>query len=180
MSVYDDIANAKTFEQGGNYFVPGRFRVKVERAWFEPSAKAPREKMAKVEFRVIEFEARENTPTNRYRPGDKVAWIVNTAKAMGPENVKSFAVTLAEQLLWAKGADPADVRALLKDFAASPDTSPHPASKHIANLFAPEGSPLVGLEIEVLGFNKPKANGEDFTRIKWFADKRPVDFDPRG
>ena len=177
MSVFDDIASAKVFDQGGNYFVPARFKVKVERAVIEPYAKAPRQKIAKVEFRVMEFEARERTAPSRYKVGDRVSLIVNLSKEMGPTNIKAFITAAGEQLLWSKGATHAKVREFLNDCAQS-EENPDNFKKHSEDMFGPE-SVIKDLVIEVVGFNKPKADGTDFTRLKWLVD-RPEDFNPKG
>lgn len=179
MGIFGDIASSKTFEQGGNYFIPGNYEVTIKSSTIEPSSKNKKIKHAKVKCQVIEYDAvGEFSVAGRYKPGNEVNMVVEVTKEMGASNAKAFAMAAGEQALWAAGADAAVVRGFLNDFKDS-DAEPHPCEKHLEEIFAPK-SLVAGTKIRVEAFNKPKGDGTPFTRLRWCVTNRPEDFDPRG
>lgn len=180
MSTFGDIANAKTFDQGGNYFIPGDFEVEIKTSNIEKSAKSPKIRHAKVKCKVISFEAKGDSRPTAYKPGSEVNMVVETTKEMGASNAKAYAMAVGEQALWERGADAEAVRAFLNDFKEKEveEGQDHPSEKHLKEIFNPK-SIVSGVKIRVEAFNKPKADGSPFTRLRWVPTNRPDDFDPR-
>lgn len=178
MGVFGDIANSETYEQGGNYFIPGNYDVEVRASYIEPSAKNKKVKHAKVKCRVNSYEALgEGSREGRYKPGNEVNFIVEVSKEMGASNAKAYAMAVGEQALWEAGADESTVREFLADFKTS-QVEPHPCEKHLEDIFGPKSS-AIGTKIRVEAFNKNKTDGNPFTRLRWVVTNRPDTFDPK-
>lgn len=181
MGFFDDIGNVKTFEQtGNNWFHPAEYEVTVDKTLMEKSQKPGSQKLlCKVFTKVGSCSPPPGSPNAvaPYRPGDevKVFWNVRDDRVL--PNVIDFAMAVGEQLLWSKNAPPAKVREFLNDFRDS-DKLPHPRTPHMEQLLA-QGL-AKGVTLRVSAFNKPKADGSDFTRLRWIPTLRPKDFDPRG
>jgi hypothetical protein len=180
MGTFSDIANAKTFEQGGNYFIPGDFEVEIKSSNIEVSAKNKKVKHAKVKCKVLTFEPKGDSRPTAFKPGSEVNMVVEVTKEMGASNAKAYAMAAGEQALWLNGAKAEDVKAFLNDFKDKEvgEGEEHPSEKHLKEIFSPR-SIVAGVKIRVEAFNKPKADGSPFTRLRWVPTARPDDFDPR-
>lgn len=140
MSLFDGIEDAQV-GQGGVYFLPGKYLVKVLKCITLKSRK--REDLFIVECEVVESDVPER------KPGSKASWIVNFKQDAALGNIKGFIAA-------ANGIDPGDESAVNEQ-----------VNLEICEYVVSDENPLAGTLVGLVAVNKKTRAGSDFTLHMW-------------
>lgn len=140
MSLFDGIEDAQV-GQGGVYFLPGKYLVKVLKCITLKSRK--REDLFIVECEILESDVPER------KPGTKASWIVNFKQDAALGNIKGFIAA-------ANGIDPGNESAVNEQ-----------VNMDICEYVVSDENPLAGTPVGLVCVNKKTRAGSDFTLHMW-------------
>ena len=166
MSAFAGIENASIGGGGSRNFEPGTFRVRLDGLKIVDSKRRPGTRYAVIECSVRSFEpgvlphldeSEAATPVHpeTFRPGDVVAWKVNMTLDSALDNLKGFGLAVMQAVAAENGTDPAGI-------VESQITPPV-----MDTLFAPNGSPAIGLTIDATAFVIFTRANNPFTKVIW-------------
>jgi hypothetical protein len=140
MSLFDGIEDAQV-GQGGVYFLPGKYLVKVLKCITLKSRK--REDLFIVECEILESDCPDR------KPGSKASWIVNFKQDAALGNIKGFIAA-------ANGIDPGDESSVKEQ-----------VTMDICEYVVSDENPLAGTPVGLVCVNKKTRAGSDFTLHMW-------------
>ena len=167
MSAFAGIENASISGGGGSRnFEPGRFRVRLDGLKIVDSKRNPGTQYAVVECSVRDFDpgvrphldetvAPTPVPAETFKPGDVVAWKVNMGMRAALDNLKGFGLAVMRGVAIENGSDPESI-------IEAQITPPV-----MDTLFAPNGSPAIGLEVVATAFVIFTSKSNPFTKVTW-------------
>jgi len=166
MSAFAGIENASIGGGGSRNFEPGTFRVRLDGLKVVDSKRNPGTQFAVVECSVRSFDAGvrphldENeaaTPVHpeTFKPGDVVSWKVNMMKPAALDNLKGFGLAVMKSVAMENGTDPM----MIIESQITPSV--------MDTLFAPNGSPAIGLEVVATAFLIFTLSNNPFTKVTW-------------
>ena len=166
VSAFQGIEHASAGGGSSRNFEPGHYVVRLVGLKVVDSKKRKGTKYAIVECSVVSFEAGVRPQEDSSLPpvpvsptlfmkGDEVAWKVNLAMESALDNMKAFALAVLKQVTLESGQDASTVQ--------ERDITP----EVMDTLFAPNGSPAIGIEIRAEAFNIFTRSGNPFTKMKW-------------
>lgn len=139
--MFDGIEDAKV-GQGGVYFLPGRYKVEVDKVFTMQSRK--REDLFIAETTILESDNAER------KPGTKCSWIVNFKHDAALGNIKGFIAAC-------NGIDPADEAAVNAE-----------VTEDVCEFAVDEKeNPLAGSKLDLTAVQKKTRAGGDFTLHLW-------------
>jgi hypothetical protein len=144
MSLFDGIEDAQV-GQGGVYFLPGIYKVRILKCITLKSRK--REDLFIVECEVIESDVPER------KPGSKASWIVNFKQDAALGNIKGFIAA-------ATGIDPGDTARVNEEVTLD-----------VCEYAVSDENPLAGSVLGLVAVNKKTRAGTDFTLHMWEPDQ---------
>ena len=172
MSVFAGIESASVGGGSSRNFEPGNFLVRLEGLKVVESKRNQGTKYAIVECAVMTFSpgvkqhiddaiAPTPVPAETFAAGDVVAWKVNLSMgSIAMDNLKSFGLAVMRAVALENGQAPKDIG----EDQISPAV--------MDTLFAPNGSPAIGLEMKVEAFNIFTRAGNPFTKLRWTAKSK--------
>tara|TARA_Y100000593_G_C4297684_1_gene331536 strand:+ start:237 stop:755 length:519 start_codon:yes stop_codon:yes gene_type:complete len=166
MSVFAGIENASISGGGSRNFEPGTFRVRLDGLKVVDSKRNPGTSYAVVECSVRGYEPGVRphldetiAPTpmapETFKPGDVVAWKVNMGLASALDNLKGFGLAVMKGVAMESGSDPSTI----VEAQITPQV--------METLFAPNGSPAIGLEVVATAFIIFTRSNNPFTKVTW-------------
>jgi len=166
MSAFAGIENASIAGGSSRNFEPGTFRLRLDGLKVVNSKRNPGTQYAVVECSVRGYEPGvrphldETLPptpmaAETFKPGDIVAWKVNMGLASALDNLKGFGLAVMKSVAIENGTDPTGI-------VESQITPPV-----MDTLFAPNGSPAIGLTIDATAFVIFTRSNNPFTKVTW-------------
>ena len=167
MSAFAGIESASVSGGGSRNFEPGNYVVRLEGLKIVESKKAPGVRYAIVECNVRSYEpgvrphsddtlAPTPLPANTFMQGDEVAWKVNMSLGrVSLDNLKGFGLAVMKAVAMESGQDQASIT----EVQITPPV--------MDTLFAPNGSPAIGLEMKVEAFTIFTRANNPFTKVRW-------------
>ena len=166
MSHFAGIENASIGGGSSRNFEPGTYVVRLEGLKVGDSKKAPGTKYAIVECNVRGYapgvrphldDSIAPTPLspNTFMEGDDVAWKVNMSLPSAMDNLKAFGLAVMQAVALENGQDPKSI------------TESQISPQVMDTLFAPNGSPAIGLEMRVEAFIIFTRANNPFTKVRW-------------
>lgn len=153
-----EINNAKVFKSG-KYFLPGRYRVKIQAVkWVKAS-------VGTKEFVIIETEVLTSTNVE-IPPGSERSQVIDMTNVMGMSNVKAFVAAVS-------GVDSSstDTNVLIEKYWEGLLGS-HVALADICDTICSDDNPLNGEEIDLECIETKKRDGDPFTKYNWVTVPR--------
>jgi len=166
MSAFAGIENASIGGGGSRNFEPGTFRVRLDGLKVVDSKRNPGTRYAVVECSVRTYEpgvrphldetlAPTPVPAETFKSGDVVAWKVNMGNRAALDNLKGFGLAVMKSVAIENGTDPTGI-------VEAQITPPV-----MDTLFAPNGSPAIGLEVVATAFVIFTLANNPFTKVTW-------------
>jgi|TARA_R110002110_G_scaffold208496_4_gene420832 hypothetical protein len=170
MSAFAGIENASVGGGSSRNFEPGSYLVRLAGLKVIESKRNQGTQYAIVECSVMTFApgvkqhlddsiAPTPVPPETFRAGDEVAWKVNLGLGSAMDNLKAFGLAVMRAVALENGQDPKTIG----------EEQITPAV--MDTLFAPNGSPAIGVEMKAEAFNIFTRAGNPFTKLRW-SEKR--------
>jgi len=166
MSAFAGIENASIAGGSSRNFEPGTFRLRLDGLKIVDSKRNPGTRYAVVECSVRSFEpgvrphldetvAPTPVPAETFKQGDIVAWKVNMGNRAALDNLKGFGLAVMQGVALENGTDATSI-------VEAQITPPV-----MDTLFAPNGSPAIGLEVVATAFVIFTSKSNPFTKVTW-------------
>jgi hypothetical protein len=166
MSAFAGIENASIAGGSSRNFEPGTFRLCLDGLKIVDSKRNPGTRYAVVECSVRSFEpgvrphldetvAPTPVPAETFKQGDIVAWKVNMGNRAALDNLKGFGLAVMQGVAVENGGDATSI-------VEAQITPPV-----MDTLFAPNGSPAIGLEVVATAFVIFTSKSNPFTKVTW-------------
>lgn len=151
MSLFSGMGETK-ISKGGVYFLPGIYKVEVQKVTTNRSAKG------RKDFFIVESKILESDNPER-KPGMLVSHVIDIGNVMGPANIKAF-------LAAANGIDPRNDEEVQAALGVGRDGTDHGEQ---AALFAvSEANPLAGTILKLVCTEITTKAGNPFTKHEYF------------
>jgi len=166
MSAFAGIENASIAGGSSRNFEPGTFRLRLDGLKIVDSKRNPGTRYAVVECSVRSFEpgvrphldetvAPTPVPAETFKQGDIVAWKVNMGNRAALDNLKGCGLAVMQGVALENGTDATSI-------VEAQITPPV-----MDTLFAPNGSPAIGLEVVATAFVIFTSKSNPFTKVTW-------------
>jgi hypothetical protein len=171
MGLFEGIEKADIYANSKNA-IPGDYLVRVDGLKTVESKRQRGVGFVIVELTVLGFRPgvflseKEGAGPSRpveadyFKPGDTFAYKVKMSTESALSNVKAVVLEVYKAIAIAAGKDPAGV------------TEDQITNETTSALFAPNGSPAVGVKLHTTAFHIYKRDGDLFTKHTWSADLR--------